>query len=55
MDELGRNRVYYGTHSICKTKATVIYRQTKNLSAMQLPSGNCIPPEQLRLPVSNDD
>lgn len=30
----------YGTHTLRRTKATLIYRRTKNLRAVQLPSGH---------------
>lgn len=36
VDELGLERAEYGTHSIRRTKATLIYRRTKNLRAVQL-------------------
>lgn len=34
--ELGLDRADYGTHSMRRTKATLIYRRTKNLRAVQL-------------------
>ena len=40
MDELGLDRSEYGTHSIRRTKATLIYRRTKNLRAVQLLLGH---------------
>jgi integrase len=40
VEELGRERAYYGTHSMRRTKATLIYRRTKNLRAVQLLLGN---------------
>ena len=36
MDELGLDHADYGTHSMRRTKATLIYRRTKNLRAVQL-------------------
>ncbi len=30
----------YGTHTLCRTKATLIYRRTKNLRAVQLLLGH---------------
>ena len=36
VDELGLDRADYGTHSMRRTKATLIYRRTKNLRAVQL-------------------
>jgi len=39
VDELGLDSSEYGTHSMRRTKATLIYRRTKNLRAVQLPLG----------------
>ena len=36
VDELGLDRAEYGTHSMRRTKATLIYRRAKNLRAVQL-------------------
>ncbi len=36
VDELGLDRADDGTHSMRRTKATLIYRRTKNLRAVQL-------------------
>lgn len=40
VDELGLERTDYGTHLMRKTKATLIYRRTKNLRAVQLLLGH---------------
>ncbi len=40
MEELGLDRSEYGNHSIRRTKATLIYRRTKNLRAVQLLPGH---------------
>ena len=40
VEELGLDRAAYGTHSIRRTKATLIYRRTKNLRAVQLLLGH---------------
>jgi len=40
VDELGIDRSEYGTHSMRRTKATLIYRRTKNLRAVQLLLGH---------------
>ena len=40
VEELGLDPADYGTHSIPRTKATLIYRRTKNLRAVQLLLGN---------------
>lgn len=40
VSELGLDRAAYGTHSIRRTKATLIYRRTKNLRAVQLLLGH---------------
>ena len=36
VDELGLDPADYGTHSMRRTKATLIYRRAKNLRAVQL-------------------
>ena len=38
--EIGLNPMEYGTHSLRRTKATLIYRRTKNLRAVQLLLGH---------------
>ena len=38
--ELGLDSADYGTHSMRRTKATLIYRRTKNLRAVQLLLGH---------------
>lgn len=40
VDELGLDRANYGTHSMRRTKATLIYKRTKNLRAVQLLLGH---------------
>jgi site-specific recombinase XerC len=40
IDEIGLSSAAYGTHSICRTKASLIYRRTKNLRAVQLLLGH---------------
>ena len=40
VDELGLDRADYGTHSMRRTNATLIYRRTKNLRAVQLLRGH---------------
>jgi integrase len=40
MDQLGLDRADYGTHTLRRTKATLIYRRTKNLRAVQLLLGH---------------
>lgn len=40
VEELGLDPADYGTHSIRRTKATLIYRRTKNLRAVQLLLGH---------------
>ena len=39
-DEVGLDPTAYGTHSLRRTKATLIYRRTKNLRAVQLLLGH---------------
>jgi integrase len=36
VDDLGLERTDYGTHSMRRTKATLIYKRTRNLRAVQL-------------------
>ena len=38
--EIGLDPYVYGTHSMRRTKATLIYRRTKNLRAIQLLLGH---------------
>lgn len=40
IDEIGLDPAAYGTHSLHRTKATLIYRRTKNLRAVQLLLGH---------------
>jgi integrase len=40
VERLGLNVASYGTHTLRRTKATLIYRRTKNLRAVQLLLGH---------------
>ena len=40
MKEIGLNSAAYGTHTLRRTKASLIYRRTKNLRAVQLLLGH---------------
>ena len=40
MKEIGLNPAAYGTHTLRRTKAALIYRRTKNLRAVQLLLGH---------------
>ena len=40
VSQIGLNPAAYGTHSFRRTKATLIYRRTKNLRAVQLLLGH---------------
>jgi integrase len=40
IEQLGLDRADYGTHTLRRTKATLIYRRTKNLRAVQLLLGH---------------
>ena len=40
VEELGLDPEDYGTHSMRRTKATLIYRRTRNLRAVQLLLGH---------------
>jgi site-specific recombinase XerC len=37
---VGRDRHVYGTHSMLRTKASLIYRRTKNIRAIQISLGH---------------
>ncbi len=39
-EKLGLNADYYGTHSMRRTKATLIYARTKNIRAVQILLGH---------------
>ena len=40
LTEIGLDPAMYGTHSLRRTKASLIYRRTKNLRAVQLLLGH---------------
>lgn len=40
IEEIGLDPAAYGTHTMLRTKATLIYRKTKNLRAVQLLLGH---------------
>ena len=40
VEMIGLDTLLYGTHSLRRTKATLIYRRTKNLRAVQLLLGH---------------
>jgi integrase len=40
VEEIGLDSATYGTHSVRRTKASLIYRRTKNLRAVQLLLGH---------------
>ena len=40
MEEIGLDTTAYGTHSMRRTKASMIYKKTKNLRAVQLLVGH---------------
>ena len=40
MSEIGLDPAQYGTHSMRRTKASLIYRRTKNLRAVQILLGH---------------
>ena len=40
MEEIGLDPTAYGTHTIRRTKASLIYRRTKNIRAVQLLLGH---------------
>lgn len=41
LSEIGLEPALFGTHSLRRTKATLIYRRTGNLRAVQLLLGHC--------------
>jgi hypothetical protein len=56
VEKLGLHPAGYGTHSMQRTKAVLIYRRTKNLRAMQLLLGHCKLESTLRhLGIEVDD
>jgi len=54
VEELGLDPADYGTHSMRRTKATLIYRRTKNLRAVQLLLGHRKLDYLPRRPMSRD-
>jgi len=54
VEELGLDPADYGTHSMRRTKATLIYRRTKNLRAVQLLLGHRKLDYLRRRPMSRD-
>ena len=40
MSTVGLNPKEYGTHSMCRTKASLIYKTTRNLRAVQVLLGH---------------
>ena len=56
VDEFGLDRADFGTHSMRRTKATLIYRRTKNLHAVQLLLGHSKLESTVRYPgIEVDD
>jgi site-specific recombinase XerD len=54
--EIGLNPAAYGTHTLRRTKATLIYRRTKNLRAVQLLLGHSKLESTVRyLGIEDDD
>jgi integrase len=52
--QLGLDRASYGTHTLRRTKATLIYRRTKNLRAVQLLLGHTKLESTVRYPVNDN-
>ena len=48
VSEIGLDSSQYGTHSLRRTKASLIYRKTKNLRAVQLLLGHTSPESTVR-------
>jgi site-specific recombinase XerD len=40
VESIGLDKSAYGTHSLRRTKASIIYKQTKNLRAIQILLGH---------------
>ena len=56
MGEIGLDAAAYGTHSLRRTKAFLIYRRTKNLRAAQLLLGHTKLESTVRYPgIEVDD
>lgn len=56
VESIGLDATAYGTHSMRRTKATLIYRRTKNLRAVQLLLGHTKPESTVRyLGIEVDD
>jgi integrase len=54
--EIGLDPALYGTHSLRRTKASLIYRKTKNLRAVQLLLGHTSLESTVRyLGIDEDD
>jgi len=55
-DEIGLDPTAYGTHTMRRTKPTLIYRRTKNLSAVRLLLGHTKLGSRVRYPgIEIDD
>jgi len=53
---IGLDATAYGTHSMRRTKATLIYRRTRNIRAVQLLLGHTKPESTVRyLGIEVDD
>jgi integrase len=56
VESIGQDPPAYGTHSLRRTKATLIYRRTRNLRAVQLLLGRTKPESTVRyLGIEVDD
>lgn len=53
--QLGLDTTSYGTHTLRRTKATLIYRRTKNLRAVQLLLGHTMETTVRYLGIEVDD
>ena len=56
VSDIGLDPVLYGTHSLRRTKASIIYRKTKNIRAVQLLLGHSSLESTVRyLGIDEDD
>jgi len=53
--QIGLDKAQYGTHTLRRTKATLIYRRTKNLRAVQLLLGHTKLESTVRLGIEVND
>jgi integrase len=55
VSEIGLDSALYGTHTLRRTKASLIYRRTKNIRAVQLLLGHTKLESTVRYPGIDED